>query len=114
MTGVQTCALPILDSKALQAIGDAVREAMGNAGAAGVAALGARFDDGKASLLVVATDGARSRGATADALVRTLAATAGGRGGGKPHMAQAGIPDGERLPEALAQLEPAVRALLTV
>ena len=38
-----------------------------------------------------------------------LAAVAGGRGGGKPHMAQAGIPDGGRLPDALAALERVLR-----
>jgi alanyl-tRNA synthetase len=37
---------------------------------------------------------------------------AGGKGGGKPHMAQAGIPDAARIPDALAALERTVRALL--
>jgi alanyl-tRNA synthetase len=97
------------DVKALQALGDAVREQIGS----GVAALGSTFEDGKSALLVVATDDARSRGASADRVIRELAAAAGGRGGGKPHMAQAGIPDGSRLPDALAQLEPTVRALLS-
>jgi alanyl-tRNA synthetase len=45
----------------------------------------------------------------ADEVVRELAAVAGGRGGGKPHMAQAGIPDGGRLPDALAALEGVLR-----
>jgi alanyl-tRNA synthetase len=92
----------------VQALGDALREQLGS----GVAALGATFDDGKSTLLVVATDDARERGVRADAVIRELAQVAGGRGGGKPHMAQAGIPDASRLPDALAALERTVQALL--
>ena len=97
------------DARTLQALGDAVREQPG----ALVAALGATFDDQKAALLVVVTDDARGRGVRADEVVRELAAVAGGRGGGKPHMAQAGIPDGARLPDALAALERVLRAHLS-
>jgi alanyl-tRNA synthetase len=93
------------DVKTLQALGDAVRGQPGPL----VAALGATFDDQKAALLVVVTDDARGRGVRADDVVRELAAVAGGRGGGKPHMAQAGIPDGGRLPDALAALERVLR-----
>ncbi len=96
------------DVKTLQALGDALREQLGS----GVAALGATFDDGKSTLLVVATDDARDRGVRADAVIKELAQVAGGRGGGKPHMAQAGIPDASRIPDALAALERTVRALL--
>jgi alanyl-tRNA synthetase len=96
------------DAKSLQALGDAVR---GQPGAL-VAALGATFDDQKAALLVVVSDDARGRGVRADEMVRDLAAVAGGKGGGKPHMAQAGIPDGSKLPDALAALERVLRAHL--
>jgi alanyl-tRNA synthetase len=96
------------DVKSLQSLGDAVREQLGS----GVAALAATFDDGRSALLVVASDEARDRGIRADEVVRELAAIAGGRGGGKPHMAQAGIPDAGKLPEALARLEPMVRSLM--
>ena len=58
------------DVKALQALGDAVREQTGPL----VAALGATFDDQKSALLVVVTDGARERGVRADEVVRELAA----------------------------------------
>jgi alanyl-tRNA synthetase len=97
------------DVKSLQALGDAVREQPGPL----VAALGATFDDQKSALLVVVTDDARGRGVRADEVVRELAAVAGGRGGGKPHMAQAGIPDGGRLPDALAALERVLRDQLS-
>ena len=96
------------DGKILQALGDAVREQLGS----GVAALGATFEDGKSALLVVATDDARDRGLRADVVIKELAAVAGGRGGGKPHMAQAGVPDAARLPDAFAALERTVRSLL--
>ena len=87
-----------------------IREQLGS----GVAALGATFEDGKSALLVVSTDDARDRGLRADAVIKELAAAVGGRGGGKPHMAQAGIPDASRIPDALARLESTVRALLGV
>ncbi len=85
------------DVKALQALGDAVREALGS----GVALLGAALADGKGALLVVVTDDARERGLRADTVVRDVAATVGGRGGGKPHMAQAGV-DAAQIDTALA------------
>jgi alanyl-tRNA synthetase len=100
--------VPAGDVRALQSLGDAVREQFPQ----GVAALAATFEDGRSALLVVAGDDARDRGVKADDVIRELAALAGGRGGGKPHMAQAGIPDAARLPEALAGLESVVRAIL--
>jgi alanyl-tRNA synthetase len=48
----------------------------------------------------------------ADAIVRDVAALAGGRGGGKPHMAQAGIPDANRIEAALNEAPRVVAALL--
>jgi alanyl-tRNA synthetase len=87
----------VSDIKSLQALGDAVREALGS----GVALLGASLADGKGALLAVSTDDARDRGLRADLLVRDVAATVGGRGGGKPHMAQAGI-EASQLDAALA------------
>ena len=87
------------DTKALQAMGDALREQMQS----GVGLLAARLEDGRGSLLVVVTDDLRARGLRADAIVRDVAALAGGKGGGKPHMAQAGIPDASRMAAALAE-----------
>ncbi len=96
------------DVKELQALGDAVREQLGS----GVGVLAASFEDGKNSLLVVVTDDLRDRGVRADLLIKDLAAAAGGRGGGKPHMAQAGIPDASRFPAALARAPELVRTAL--
>jgi alanyl-tRNA synthetase len=96
------------DKRALEALGDALRGQL----AGGVAALGATFEDGKTALLVVVSDDARGRGLRADALIKDVAAAAGGRGGGKPHMAQAGIPDAGQLPRAYAALGDSVRQQL--
>jgi alanyl-tRNA synthetase len=60
---------------------------------------------GSDGLLVVKAAGeALKRGAHAGNLVRDLARRAGGNGGGRPDMAQAGIKDAGRLEEALAAM----------
>jgi alanyl-tRNA synthetase len=100
--------VPASDAKALQALGDALREQLEGA----VAVLAARLEDGKGAMLAVVTDDVRARGVRADEVVRAVAAAAGGRGGGKPHMAQAGIPDASRLGDALAQAADLVRPLV--
>jgi alanyl-tRNA synthetase len=96
------------DVKELQALGDAVRDKLGS----GVGVLAASFEDGKNTLLVVVTDDLRDRGLRADALIKDIAAAAGGRGGGKPHMAQAGIPDASRFNDAFARAPELVRSAL--
>ena len=96
------------DVKALQALGDAVREALGS----GVALLGAAMADGKGALIALSSDDARDRGLRADVIVRDVAATVGGRGGGKPHMAQAGI-DAAQVDAALASGAGVVARLAT-
>jgi alanyl-tRNA synthetase len=96
------------DVKALQALGDALREQLGS----GVGVLGSSFSDGKNTLLAVVTDDLRDRGVRADHLIKTIAAAGGGRGGGKPHMAQAGMPDAEHVREAIAGAAAIVRSAL--
>ena len=64
------------DVKELQALGDAMREKLGS----GVGVLAASFEDGKNALLVVVTDDLRERGVRADALIKDIAAAAGGQG----------------------------------
>jgi len=96
------------DVKELQAMGDALREQLSS----GVGVLGTTFADGKSTLLVVVTDDLRDRGVRADALVRAIAAVAGGRGGGKPHMAQAGIPDATQLDDAIRRAPEIIRPFL--
>jgi len=64
---------------------------------------------GKVAFIVATTAAARERGLTAGGLVPSFAAAIGGRGGGKPDMAQGGGTDPAGVPAALA----AVRTHLT-
>jgi alanyl-tRNA synthetase len=99
--------VPAADARMLQTLGDALREQMES----GVAVLGTA-DDSRGTLLAVVTDDLRDRGVRADAIVREIAATVGGRGGGKPHMAQAGVPDPSQVSVALDRAVEIVRRLL--
>ncbi|HEU6453138.1 MAG TPA: alanine--tRNA ligase [Gemmatimonadaceae bacterium] len=96
------------DVRELQTMGDTLRERLGS----GVGVLASALEGGKNVLLVVVTDDLRERGLRADKLVGEIASRVGGRGGGKAHMAQAGIPDAERLPEAIAAAPEVIRAAL--
>ena len=81
----------------LRSLGDSLRKEL-----EGIALLGAKLD-GKTTLLCVVADSILKRGAKAAEIVNRVAALADGRGGGKPHLAQAGIKSPEKLPHALAQ-----------
>ena len=93
------------DLPALQAMGDALREQMES----GVGVLAASFENGKNTMLTVVSDDLRDRGVRADTILRELAAAAGGKGGGKPHMAQAGIPDAGRMASVVAEAPAMIR-----
>ena len=93
------------DLPALQAMGDALREQMES----GVGVLAASFETGKNTMLTVVTDDLRDHGIRADVILRELAAAAGGKGGGKPHMAQAGIPDAARRASVVADAPEMIR-----
>jgi alanyl-tRNA synthetase len=85
------------DAAALRVFGDKLRERLGS----GVVVL-AGEKDGKSSMIVMATDGAVSRGANAGAMIRAAAAAACGGGGGRPNMAQAGLGDASKTDDAIA------------
>jgi alanyl-tRNA synthetase len=93
------------DLPSLQAMGDALRDQMES----GVGVLAASFDNGKNTMLAVVSDDLRDRGVSADAILREIAAAAGGKGGGKPHMAQAGIPDAARMASVVAEAPEMIR-----
>ena len=95
------------DMDALREVADQLKDALGR----GVGVLGAEVD-GKALLVAVATDDAISRGVRADVLVREVARSVGGGGGGRPHLAQAGGRNPEKLGEALASVLGIVRRIL--
>ncbi|HIR25612.1 MAG TPA: alanine--tRNA ligase, partial [Candidatus Egerieimonas faecigallinarum] len=91
-------AVPDVDMNGLRDLGDQLKEKLGE----GVVVL-ASAAGGKVSLLAMATDGAMKQGAHAGNLVKALAATVGGGGGGRPNMAQAGGKNPEKIADAIAQ-----------
>jgi alanyl-tRNA synthetase len=97
---------PEMSPGELRNLADTMRSKLGS----GVVVLGME-SGGKATLLVAVTDDVTDRVRAGD-LVRELAAVVGGRGGGKPTLAQAGGPDAAKLDEALAKAPGQVRALL--
>jgi alanyl-tRNA synthetase len=66
--------------------------------------------DGKVSFVVATTAAARDRGLAAGKLVPAFAPAVGGRGGGKPDLAQGGGSDAAGVPAALDALRRAVAA----
>lgn len=85
------------DVKSLQGIAEAVREQAPDA----IVVLTSTFEEGKSTVVVAVGDKARDAGARADTVVRALAQHVGGKGGGKPQLAQAGIPDSAAIPSLL-------------
>ena len=96
------------DRGALMQLADALRDRLGS----GVAVLGGEVE-GKVSFLCVVTDDLIARGVRAGDLVKEVAAVAGGSGGGKPHLAQAGGKDASKIDAALAMAETALRKRLS-
>jgi alanyl-tRNA synthetase len=66
-------------------------------------------DGGKVSFVVATTSAARDRGLAAGKLVGQFAAAVGGRGGGKPDLAQGGGTDPAGVPAAIEALRAALR-----
>lgn len=91
----------------LRAMADRLRRQLGSA----VVILGAA-PEGRPALLVAATDDVVERGVRADEVVREGAASIGGRGGGRPNLAQAGGRDASKLAEAVEVATRRVRELL--
>lgn len=58
-------------------------------------------NEGKSNILCKCSKSAIAKGANAGTIVREVAAVAGGKGGGKPDQAMAGVPDAAKIPEAL-------------
>ena len=70
-------------------------------GSGRVAVVAAELPEGKSTLFVFVSDDLIARGVRADFLIREVAERVGGRGGGRPHMAQAGVGDPSALDDAL-------------
>jgi len=90
-------AVPGADAAALRTTLDGVRKTLKE----GAVVLGGS-KDGKAALLVSFSPEIVTRGGHAGNLLKELAPKVGGKGGGKPEMAQGGGSDPAKLPEALA------------
>ena len=80
-----------VDMNGLRDLGDQLKDKLGE----GVILL-ASVNEGKVSLMAMATPGAMEKGAHAGNLIKAVAGCVGGGGGGRPNMAQAGgkNPDG--------------------
>jgi alanyl-tRNA synthetase len=99
--------LKVRDADDARAWGDGFL-ASGRTGAAVVAAESA---DGRHSLFGFVSDDLIRRGVRADLLIREIAGRVGGKGGGRPHLAQGGVGDPSGLDEALVAGEAVVRRL---
>ncbi|HEY7518715.1 MAG TPA: alanine--tRNA ligase [Methylomirabilota bacterium] len=85
-----------LDADGLRALADTLRDRLGS----GVVCLGSAVD-GKVALVAAVTKDLTKR-FPAGKLVQEVAQAAGGRGGGRPDLAQAGAPDASKLDAALS------------
>ena len=94
------------DAKSLRAAVDQWKQKLGDA-----VVLLASVEEGKVSL-VAGVSGAAATQLKAGDLVADIAARVGGKGGGRPDMAQGGGTDVAALPEALRALQDVVRARL--
>lgn len=87
------------DADDARSLGDAFRAE----GRTGVLAIVADLPEDRVALFVAVTDDLVSHGIRAGDLVRVMTQATGGRGGGRPHMAQGGLED-------LSLLDDAIRA----
>ncbi len=92
-----------LNTQSLRALGDRVKERTN------VVAVFASIAEGKGTMLAVCGKEAVERGAHAGNIVREVSALAGGKGGGRPDSAMAGVNEIFKIDEALAQLPSVVQ-----
>ncbi|MCD7824776.1 MAG: alanine--tRNA ligase [Clostridiaceae bacterium] len=99
--GVKVLALsvPDVDMNGLRKLGDQMKEKLGE----GVVVL-ASANQGKVTLLAMATEQAMKQGAHAGNLIKEIASVVGGGGGGRPNMAQAGGKNPEGIPACLEKV----------
>ncbi|MEJ2188263.1 MAG: alanine--tRNA ligase [Acidobacteriota bacterium] len=102
---VLTRLAPEMSPSELRNLADTLRQRLGS----GVVVLGME-SGGKATLLVAVTDDLTERVRAGD-VVRELAGVVGGRGGGRPNLAQAGGPNAAKLEEALKRVPSVVESL---
>ena len=96
-TKIITAKLDNSDADDLRKLGDSLKDKEDD-----LLVVLAGIKDGKAVLVSMATDKAIAKGIHAGNVIREVAKTAGGGGGGKPASAQAGAKDLSKIDEALA------------
>jgi len=96
---VLTAAVNAPDAKTLRDFGDKLRDRLHS----GIILIGSKAE-GKAMLLCLVTKDLTDR-YSAGNIIREIAPVVGGKGGGRPDMAQAGGPNPENLGKALKRLE---------
>jgi alanyl-tRNA synthetase len=108
INGIKVLALPLenFDRKALRSFVDTAKDRLGS----GVIVVGSA-EDGKVNLVAGVTQDLTDR-ISAGTVVGKIAALTGGKGGGRPDMAQGGGTDVTRLAEALTRV-PTIVAELT-
>jgi alanyl-tRNA synthetase len=89
-----------VDGEALRALGDKIRDRIQE----GLVVLGSVVDD-KVFFVAMATKGVVGKGIHCGKIIKEVASVAGGGGGGRPDMAQAGGKLPEKLDEAIGSLE---------
>lgn len=96
---VVTAKFEDIDMNTLRNLGDQIKDRFENS----VVVL-ANIGDDKVELLAMASDSAVKKGAHAGNIIREVAKIAGGGGGGKPNIAQAGGKNPEKVDEALQKV----------
>lgn len=103
---VVAAVIPLDSPKTLREVGDKIRDEMGS----GVAVLGGEINSKAALLAIVSKD--LTKRIKAGELINKIAAIVGGKGGGRPDMAQAGGTMPDKMPEAIAAVPDQVRLIL--
>jgi alanyl-tRNA synthetase len=99
--------VPSAPMSAVMEMGDMLKTGMGS----GVAVLASVYD-GKPYFIATATPDVVSQGVHCGKLVKKVSAVAGGSGGGKADMAQAGAKDSAKMEEALGEVPATIEELL--
>ena len=108
VAGIQVVAarIPLDNPRTLREVGDRIRDKMGS----GIALLGGD-NGGKAALLAIVSKDLTGK-VKAGELVNRVAKIVGGKGGGRPDMAQAGGPMVDRLNEAIESVSAVVEEIV--
>ncbi|RKD27919.1 alanyl-tRNA synthetase [Caminicella sporogenes DSM 14501] len=89
-----------LDMNSVRNLGDKLRDKLGNS----FIVLGSE-KDGKVNFIAMASDEAVKKGIHSGKIIKEVASIAGGGGGGRPNMAQAGAKDPSKIDKALSKVK---------